>query len=108
MRFNGTTNRNQLTRQAHEARLPSPSDDVRKVEAAPAASTFIDCNGYFRKRIENNCERQYLPRELGREVRWRSTEIDQPNFEIQRFKNQMTYFIFRLRPVYLARSIKES
>jgi hypothetical protein len=100
MRFNGTTNRNQLTRQAHDVRLPS--DDDRKVEAAPAAYTFTECNGSFRKCIKNKFERQYLAGNLGREVSLGSTEIDQPNCEIMGFKNQMTHFIFRLRPVYLA------
>jgi hypothetical protein len=108
MRFNGTTNRYQLTRQAHEVRLPSPSDDARKVGAAPVASTFTDCKGHCRIWTENKFECQYLAGNLGREVRWGSTKIDQPNFEIQRFKNQMTYFIFRLRPVYSARTIKEA
>ncbi len=108
MRFNGTTNRNQLTRQAHEVRLPSPSDDARKEEAAPAASSFTDCKRRSRKWTENKFERQYLDGILGSEIRSRSTEIDQPNFEIQRFKNQMNYFIFRLRHVYLARTIKEA
>src|SRR5258708_11594053 len=101
MRFNGTTNRNQLTRKAHEVRLPSPSDDARKVEAAPAASTFTEFKGLCSKWTENKFERQYLAVNLGREACSGSTEIDQTNFEIQRFKNQMNYFIVRLRPVYL-------
>jgi hypothetical protein len=108
MRFNGTTNRNQLTRQAHDVRLPPPSDETRKVGAALAASTFTDCKGHFRKWNEIKFAGQYLAGKLGRKVHSGSAQIDQPNFEIQRFKNQMIYFIFRLRPVYLARAIKEA
>jgi hypothetical protein len=106
MRFNGTTNRNQLTRQAHVVRLPSA--DARKLGAASAASIFTECNERCGKWIENRFERQFLANNLRREVRSESAEIDQMNFEIQRFKNQMNYFIFRLRPVYLARAIKEA
>jgi hypothetical protein len=106
MRFNGTTNRNQLTGQAHVVRLPLA--DARKLGAASAASTFTEFKGLCSKWTENKFERQYLAVNLGREVCSGSTEIDQPNFEIQRFKNQMNYFIVRLRPVYLARAIKET
>jgi hypothetical protein len=106
MRFNGITNRNQLTGQTHVVRLPSA--DARKLGAASAASIFTECNERCGKRTEIKYERQYIAVNLGREVCSGSAEIDQTNFEIQRFKNQMNYFIVRLRPVYLARAIKEA
>ena len=102
MRFNIETK--QLTNTAHDVRLPS--DDSRKVEAALAASTSTECKGRCRKWIENKFQHRSLAGKLRMEVSSRSAEMDQMNFEIMIFKNQMTYFIFNLRPVYFARTIK--
>ena len=104
MRFNVETI--QLTTTAHDVRMPS--DDSREVEAANAASTSPEYKGRYRKWIRNKFRHQSFAGNLRVEVSSRSAEINQTNFEIIRFKNQMTYFIFRLRPVYFVRTIKEA
>jgi hypothetical protein len=106
MRFNLETIGNQRIRQAHEVSLPAQGP--RKVEAALAASTFTDGKRDCQGSIERNYQRRSFVSNLPTEVSSRSVKIDQLYFEIMKFKNQMTYFIFHLRRIYFLRPIKEA
>jgi hypothetical protein len=106
MRFNTETRDNPPTSPAHALRRAADDHDRKNVEAAQAASAFTQSKGFERCAIVKKCRSIALDRDMRMRIVSESTNLEQTNLEILGFKNQMTHFIFHLRPVYLSRTIK--
>jgi hypothetical protein len=104
--LNDPTNTNQLTRPTQNVRLPA--GEGRKVGAATAASTFSDATRRCQNKIDLKNRIPTYSRKVDKKFNSDIAGMEQMNFEILGFKNQMTCFIFCLRPVYLVRTIKEA
>jgi hypothetical protein len=106
MRFNTETNDKPLTRPLRD--VCRSAKNRKKMEAATAVSIFTVSTGRHGYLVENEHRSQSLACNLQSQLNSQSAKFNPMNFEIQRFKNQMTHFIFRLRPVYFAQDIKEA
>lgn len=106
MRFNTEARDNPPISPAHALRRAADVDDRKNAEAAQAASAITQSKGLETCAIVSKCRSIALDRDSRIRIVSESKNLERTNLEILGFKNQMTHFIFHLRPVYLSRTIK--